>query len=148
MVSDAKSIAQYIVNYFINANAPVSNLQLQKLLYFSWIDYYQKKKGAYLFDESFVAWPLGPVVLSAYYDFCAYGAEPIFRCRPVSLSGLDTKTLDTCLARFKGWAAYDLVSKSHRKGGAWDSVYQGGKGRDRVIDFELIVDKECERVSC
>ena len=56
---------------------PVSNLQLQKLLYFSWIDYYQKKKGAYLFDESFVAWPLGPVVLSAYYDFCAYGAEPI-----------------------------------------------------------------------
>ena len=63
------------------------------------------------------------------------------------MSGLDTKTLDTCLESFKGWTAYELVNKSHRKGGAWDSVYQGGEGRDRVIDFELIVDKECEGVS-
>ena len=148
MISNAKNIAQYIVNYFIDAGAPISNLQLQKLLYFLWIDYYKKKECAYLFDENFVAWPLGPVVLSAYYDFCAYGAEPIFRYRPISLPGLDTKILDACLARFKGRTAYDLVNESHREGGAWDSVYRGGEGRDRVIDFELIVDKECGGVLC
>lgn len=148
MVFDVKKIAQYIVNYFINTDAPISNLQLQKLLYFSWIDYYKEKKCAYLFGENFVAWPLGPVVLSAYYDFCGYGAEPIFRYRPVDLPGLDTKILDACLNRFNGWTAYDLVNKSHRKGGAWDCVYQGGEGRDLVIDFELIVDKEGGGEAC
>ena len=141
-MGNVKKVAQYIVNYYVGASSPVSNLQLQKLLYFGWIDYY-KKKSAYLFDDVFVAWPLGPVVLDAYYEFCAYGAEPILRVRETAVPNINTGVLDVCLARYQGRTGYSLVRESHRKGGAWDFVYQGGPGRDHVIDFELIKAKEC-----
>ena len=142
MPCDVRDVAQYIVNYFIQCDNPVTNLKLQKLLYFSWIDYFKAKKE-YLFNEEFEAWVLGPVVPEAYYEFCAYGADMIFRCKEVHLSGTDTEIIDKTLEKYSAVSPYELVEISHRPGGAWDKIFSGGKGRRKIIDFETVKKLEC-----
>ena len=41
MTYTAKNIAHYIVTYCEKKNRPVSNLKLQKMLYFLWIEYFK-----------------------------------------------------------------------------------------------------------
>ena len=144
MPCNVKDVAQYIVNYFIQMNKPVTNLKLQKLLYFSWIDYFICKRE-YLFKEHFEAWVLGPVVPEAYYEFCAYGADLIFRFKDVKLSGVNIDVLNAILLKYADVSPYTLVDKSHVKGGAWAETYREGKGRWHRIEFERIKSLECER---
>ena len=42
MTYSAVDIAKYIVSYCSGKHRPVSNLKLQKMLYYTWIDYYKK----------------------------------------------------------------------------------------------------------
>lgn len=105
MPCNVKDVAQYIVNYFIQCENPITNLELQKLLYFSWIDYF-KNRREYLFNEPFEAWVLGPVVPDAYYDFCAYGADMILRFKRVNLSGTKTEILNFTLEKYANDTAY------------------------------------------
>ena len=67
----AMNIAQYIVNYAVQHGSPVSNLKLQKMLYYIWIDYYINTGNELFMDVNFCAWQLGPVVPDAYYLFCS-----------------------------------------------------------------------------
>lgn len=142
MPCNVKDVAQYIVNYFILMNNPVTNLKLQKLLYFSWIDYFVSR-GEYLFNEYFEAWVLGPVVPEAYYEFCAYGADFILRFKDVKLSGIKTDILDASLKKYAHLSPYILVDMSHGEGGAWAETYCNGRGRWKKIDFETIKNLEC-----
>ena len=133
----AKDVAQYIVNYFIGLGKPVSNLQLQKLLYFVWINYYSKTKLV-LFEDPFIAWPLGPVVHEVYCFYSPYGSFPIFDLVKVSLpENIDTSIIDKCLEHYVDYPAYKLVSASRIEGGAWDIAYSK-QGKGTLIDPELI----------
>lgn len=73
---DALDIANYIVNYSIECDCPVSNLKLQKLLY-----YVQAaslvKTGSSIFNDNISAWRYGPVVESVYHNFKVYVNKPI-----------------------------------------------------------------------
>ena len=142
MSSNGKDVGQYIVNYFIQKDNPVTNLKLQKLLYYAWIDYFRKKRE-YLFLESFQAWVLGPVLPTSYYDFCAYGADEIFRFKVVNLEGIDLNVLNASLERYGKFSAYELADMTHHSGGAWEKVFDGGRGRGKTIDFELMKRLEC-----
>ena len=76
MVYTAVDIAKYIVSYCAHRQRPISNLKLQKMLYYTWIDYYKKTNNA-LFLNDICAWQLGPVVPDVYYEFCSYAGTPI-----------------------------------------------------------------------
>ena len=75
-MTTAGDVSKYIVEYAYNKNSSVSNLQLQKILYFLWIDFY-KEYREYLFKDPFEAWALGPVIRNVYYDFCSFGSMTI-----------------------------------------------------------------------
>ena len=47
MTYTASDIAKYIVSYCFRKRKPVSNLKLQKMLYYMWIEYYKRLKKAY-----------------------------------------------------------------------------------------------------
>ena len=51
MTYTAVDIAKYIVSYCSGKHRPVSNLKLQKMLYYTWIDYYKKTGTALFFNE-------------------------------------------------------------------------------------------------
>ena len=142
MTYSAVDIAKYIVSYCSEKRHPVSNLKLQKMLYYTWIDYY-KKTGTALFFNEICAWQLGPVVPDAYYEFCSYAGTPIIRTYEVELSSGDTAIINKITDDYIPIPASTLVNRSHRKGGPWDTVYQDGLGNRGIIPFSLIKDMEC-----
>lgn len=69
-------VARYIIELATNFGEPVTNMKLQKLLFYSYVWYlvHEKKK---LFSEPITAWQYGPVISQAYDAYKKYGAEPI-----------------------------------------------------------------------
>lgn len=69
-------ICRYVINYSIKNNNPVSNLKLQKLLY-----YIQARALVQMdepcFDEEILCWAYGPVVKEAYDEYKVYGRKNI-----------------------------------------------------------------------
>lgn len=68
----AVDIAKYIINKCTIEQCPISNLQLQKILYCIQRDFLQNDMLA--FDDDFEAWPFGPVIPEVYYRYCGFGA--------------------------------------------------------------------------
>ena len=118
MLYTAIDIAKYIVSYCSNKKQPISNLDI-------------------------CAWQLGPVIPDVYYEFCSYAGTPIFESFDVSIDSNDIKTINSIIDSYISVPASALVNRSHKKGGAWDIVYQDGIGNRNIIPFSLIREKEC-----
>ena len=65
-------LAKYIVAKCIKDECPISNLQLQKILYYIQRDFLHKLDRP-AFSENIEAWPFGSVVPDVYYylELCA-----------------------------------------------------------------------------
>ncbi len=138
----AKEIAEYIVTYCAENRAPISHLQLQKMLYFAWIDY-NKQTGSSLFSEDICAWQLGPVVPVVYYDFSAFGGLPITHRFQTSVTPSDQSILNASIQQNWSYSAKQLVDKTHTPYGAWAYIYNGGQGLRNVIPKPLISQLGC-----
>lgn len=142
MAYRAIDIAKYIVSYCNDKNQPISNLKLQKMMYFVWIEYYKSEKKA-LFTDDICAWQLGTVVPEVYYEFCPYGGIPITQTFKIEISDNDRIVVDKGIELYLPKSARELVDMTHRDNSPWDIIYQNGVGLRRVIPFELIISKEC-----
>ena len=142
MAYKAIDVAKYIVSYCNAKNRPISNLKLQKLLYYTWIHYYKEKKE-YLYTDPICAWQLGPVVPETYYVFCSYAGIPITRSYSVDILDNDVSIINTAIDEYSPYMASTLVNKTHQKGKPWDIVYKNGIGARDEIPFPMIVKLEC-----
>lgn len=70
---DALDIAKYII---VKSEKGISNLRLQKTMYFLQGEYLAEK-GEPLFDDVIEKWRLGPVTPSVYYNYNQFGSNPI-----------------------------------------------------------------------
>jgi uncharacterized phage-associated protein len=78
MPYDAIDISRYIINYCNDNDIYISNLKLQKLLYF--IQAYfliNKENPRACFGERIEAWDFGPVVPKVYYEFRRFNLSNI-----------------------------------------------------------------------
>lgn len=137
----AKEIAKYIITKCFNLDQPVSNLKLQKMLYYLWVDFY-KKTGRMLFCDNICAWQLGPVVPDVYYEYCSHAGRPILGNYATGIKPEDEKILDSIISDYINVSANELVSRTHTRGSAWDSVYRDGAGNRNIIPFDLIIKRE------
>ena len=140
-MSNAKNIAQAAINYYIDQGCPITNMQLQSILYLTWCKYFAQT-GTYLFSDNFEAWPFGPVLPRVYYDFYGNGANAILEHRFVQISDVQIWQFYDILPLFENVSLAFLADYIQRPGGAWDQTYQGGYGRAQVISFHDI--KMCE----
>lgn len=69
-------IARYVINYCNNKNEHISNLKLQKILYFIQAGFYMNK-GEECFVDDIEAWKYGPVIPEVYHEFKKYGSNNI-----------------------------------------------------------------------
>lgn len=114
-------LAYAIVNYAIECGFPVSNLRLQKLMYFCQLKNYRQNGTPLLYPGSFEAWSYGPVVRDVYIRYSLLGGSAIKTKEEGNFPLPDylKDVIDTWL-RQSPWA---LVNESHKKGGAWDKTY-------------------------
>lgn len=130
-------ISKYIVTKCIDDGCPISNLQLQKILY-----YIQKKylnRGTCAFREEIEAWQFGPVVPESYYRFSGFGAMPItLRYDSDNIDMNDRAIIDPIIEEKRKLNPWDLVEDTHKYNGAWSKTYKNGLGNKRVIPVELI----------
>lgn len=105
----------------------VSNLSLQKILYFCHMVYMGRNEGKFLLDESFEAWMYGPVLPSLYHTLKIFGSKHITN----SFSGVEDILEDdtrSFLAEVGGALLkrdpWDLVTLTHTKEGAWAKNYE------------------------
>ena len=87
----ALQIANYIVSVAFRIGRPITNLHLQKILY-----YLQAKElvfeGIPLFNDTIEKWKLGPVVPQVYHEYKEYGSQPIEKIATEII--FDDKTFD------------------------------------------------------
>ena len=141
----ALDVAKYIINKGIEKEKPVSNLQLQKILYFSHIDTIKAGKGK-LVDEKFEAWDYGPVCREVYNEFAPYGANKMTITKNVDeepeqeICDIIDKTINKHIDK----SPWELVAESHKEGSAWKETYVSGAKKiidDKKIDKEAGVAK-------
>lgn len=142
MAYSAVELSKYIITKCAKENKPISNLQLQKILYFIQKEYLQKK-GVPAFDDPIEAWRFGPVVPEAYYFFCGAGAMPITDIyENFDIGSADVELIDRVVKEKRALDPWTLVDQTHREGCAWDRVYQHGLGNRKIIPQDWIKDDE------
>lgn len=73
---NALDVAQYVINYAIEQGKPVSNLKLQKILYYIQAAFLVEK-GVPCFKEQILNWRHGPVVKEVYDEYKDYANNEI-----------------------------------------------------------------------
>lgn len=135
----ANDIANYIISKCENDGAPISNLQLQKILYYVQREYV-KITGNRLFLDKIEAWQFGPVIPDVYYTYAVFGGTPIRssdgNCNSIDTSA--TEIIDPIIEKKRELNPWALVEDTHKPGGAWDLTYQNGSGNRQEIPLELI----------
>lgn len=132
----ANLLAKYIIAFCNKNGLLISNLKLQKILYF--VQLYSIKNSSnkigVLPPDSFEAWQFGPVIPEVYFKYSLNGGNPIFEDElPFPQSDFDN--LIKKLASLNAW---DLVVKTHKNGGAWENTYKNF-GLGRKINEKLLV---------
>jgi uncharacterized phage-associated protein len=78
LMARAMDVSDYIISFASDKGKPVSNLKLQKIMYFlnviHLIDFNMKPL---IDDESFERWDYGPVIRSVYREYSSNGATKI-----------------------------------------------------------------------
>lgn len=134
---DAIYLAKYIVSKCTEDARPISNLQLQKILYHVQKDFL--KRGTLAFSDDIQAWKFGPVIPNVYYRFCGFGSMPIIASYDdVKIECEDKIHIDEIVSSKRILDPWDLVEETHKPGGAWDETYNNGGGNHQVIPIELI----------
>lgn len=139
----ALDVARYIINYSNEKNYSISNLKLQKLLYFVQA-YYLAFTPSHepCFSEEIEAWDFGPVVPSVYREFKSFGGGDI---PPVTsyynlksennfwsiqevpydtncISKRDKDLINDIVDKFSAYSASELVKITHNQA-PWKKVY-------------------------
>lgn len=136
MSYSAITVAHYIINKCTTEQCPISNLQLQKILYYVQRD--ALRQGEEAFEDSIEAWQFGPVVPSVYYVYCGFGAMKINLKFEETLEATLKLIVDKIVEAKRVLNPWDLVEDTHADGKAWAEIYNHGLGNHREIPKELI----------
>lgn len=134
---DALTVAKYIVTKCVQDGCPISNLQLQKILYFVQVDSLKWNKEPAFYDD-IEAWKFGPVVPDVYYHFCGSGALPILDTYELNDEFVQNSQMNKVIEEKRKMNPWDLVEEAHKKDGPWDRVFKGGDGNREIIPLDLI----------
>lgn len=137
--SKARSVANEFIRLADREEEPVllTNLHVQKLLYYAQGWHAAMRDGRPLFNERIEAWKLGPVVPQVYGDFKRFGAGAV---RPVGAASSDTLDEDSRAIIRSVWegckvfSALELSRMTHQEAPWRDHFRPDSEGRgDQVI---------------
>lgn len=141
MVYNVLDVCRHVINYSNEHDYGISNLKLQKVLYFIQAYFLTNKKDhSPCFYERIEAWDFGPVVPKAYHEYKQYGSgdiptvesyilldtDDIWKIKRVGFKDIikegDKQLIDKVIDKFSDYSATDLVSLTHRQS-PWIDAY-------------------------
>lgn len=152
MPEDVRGIANLILEVGRSREVPITNLSMNKLVYFLHAHYLGRFRKP-LVSAKIEAWDYGPVFRELYHEFKNFDRAPInrkaTRLDPESgersecvntLSEKERQFLIRILDKYIGLTSSALVAISHERGGPWDQVWNhAGKTNPSMrISDELI----------
>ena len=138
----ASDIAKYFIAKASNLDEnDLTNLKLQKLLYFAQGEFLAKKRRV-LFPDKIEAWDLGPVVRRVYDEYKTCGAFPITvfdsKEEAQTLPNEVTNFLDYIWDKWGKYSARYLVNETHKEKSPWKQTYE--KSKDKTINPKLLLE--------
>ena len=109
-------IADIVINLYQEKKGKITNLKLQKVLYYMQMAYLQKE-GEPLIDEDFEAWRHGPVIPILYDKFKIYVSDPINATSTKNVNELtesEREVVEDITMRTLTKDAWDLVNDTHQ----------------------------------
>lgn len=116
----ALDLAKYIVNYCCEKGKPISNLQLQKVLFLV-NNKFCKRNGKFLITDPynpFKVYPYGPTVRAVYNHFKRWGSSAILESYDIRIEK-DEPTIHKDIDDLMEISLYDLVRYEARTNSAW-----------------------------
>lgn len=151
MIYNVLDVCRYIINYSNEKGYEISNLKLQKLLYFVQ-GCFLIEKNEPCFNDPIEAWEFGPVVSEAYQEYKMYGASnipPITKYFHIDkenwlnsgyvkyqdnvISNEDKKIIEQVVDSLSSATALDLVRTTHEQT-PWKDAYVAGKNSIISLD--------------
>lgn len=134
--NSALDIAKYILCFAQNNGDTITNLKLQKLLYYAQAWYLVNNENNKLFEDNIEAWPYGPVVPCVYNEFKSFGRLPIdIDCNLENdfknICGNTKQYLNEFCEFFLRFSATELVAMTHQEKPWIEAI---NKGLYTVID--------------
>ena len=115
MIYSALNIAKYVVTFCFKRGNPISNLQLQKILYYIQ-GYSLALRDEEAFDEEIVAWQYGPVIKAVYDFFSIYAAMPIENSFRIEIEDQEFEKMIRVIALDKmNIPVWKLVEQTHNE---------------------------------
>ncbi|MEZ6097280.1 MAG: Panacea domain-containing protein [Pirellulaceae bacterium] len=112
---------------------------MQKLLYLSHMYSLGVHNAPLITPDSFEAWDYGPVIPDLYHLLKAFGANRVGNLfHTVSDAGILPKHMEILKDNFNFFrhkSPGDLISRTHRTGGAWSRAYR--EGHRTIFDWEI-----------
>lgn len=136
MSYSASLVAYAFVKKGIEENRPLTQMKLQKMVYFAQGIHLALHKEP-LVKDIFQAWKYGPVIPEIYHTYKYYGSSPIMDTEWVLLSHIEEKTLESINQKAKETINYtwDLLKDTnatklsnwtHEMGSPWQKNYVEG----------------------
>jgi len=122
---DVLIVAKYIIKRCNELDRTISNLKLQKLLYFVQAEFLVST-GDPCFNESIEAWDFGPVVPVVYHKYKVYGSAsiPFINRRWIdTISDSAKELIDGIVDECSQYSAATLVEITHNQD-PWKDAYQ------------------------
>lgn len=133
----AVNVADYILNHAASCQYKITNLQLQKILYYVQLNFLRRYNKT-AFDDPILALRHGPCIASVYDKYHIWGRHPIqIQDYLVDLNmGQEEKELikqvvDACMLL----SSVELTERAQKKNGPWDQTFWN---RGEVIEVDLM----------
>lgn len=152
MAYDALDIARYVIKYSNDQDYGVSNLKLQKILYFIQA-YFLIQTNHPCFREPIEAWDFGPVVPTVYKQYKMYASadvptmesyisfdgDDIWKSKRIRFNKINIKDEDKILInkvvdKFSEYSATDLVTLTQHQT-PWIDAFSSGKNNEISLDI-------------
>ena len=140
----------YLINLFTKDNREVTQLQIQKLMYFFEAYYMNVKNTDKLYECNFNAWMFGPVAIPLYKEYKNFGEFPINLTEEKieigkQIDKIKKELLDELYKVFGKLNANELVSLTHRVNSPWYNKWNENNQRVVYGEASYIDKKETKK---
>ena len=131
----------YVIDYFKKQGESITNLKLQKLMYFLEGLYMALGNEEYLYHQQFLAWDFGPVCRELYDYYKVNGNEEIELTESEIKKAKNMPEMNSVLVYglykiFGKWSTYELVELTHEKNSPWSKVYDENNKNNPIDKLE------------